>query len=73
MSVEDLVEGPVAPDEDVFSALAEGAVESTRGDPGVDCFDAQPEQVGELARREDGREFGKKITLEYAGDLVARL
>jgi hypothetical protein len=67
-SIENSIEREMAPDQDVFAALAEAAIKPPIGDPEVDRFDRQPEQVRQLLRTQDHGVHRANLTLEGAVD-----
>lgn len=71
-SVKEKIDRPIAPDQDVLSASAEGTVQPAGSDPLVDGFKTQPEKLRELSGRENRRELGSEIAIERSGNLFAR-
>src|SRR5437867_656457 len=57
LTVEQDVDGAVAPDKQVLAALAVSAVQATLADPLVDRLGADPEEGRQLNGIEDGRGF----------------
>jgi hypothetical protein len=67
LSIEQEVNGAIAPDQAIFATPAEGSVEAAFRDPLVDGFDAlQPAEPGEFRGRENRRDG----IAEGAPDLV---